>query len=211
MKIKKILFTGFSPFGGEVTNPSWEAVKTLPSHIDGVEVLTAEMPTVFHKSIDALLKIIADFQPDAVICAGQAGGRVGITIERVAINCDDAPSFADNEGNQPVDKKIATDGPDAYFTTLPIKAMVRDLREAGVPAAVSNSAGTFVCNHIMYGLLHHNSMRQNPMAAGFVHIPFSPAQAAAKPNAPSMPLDLVVKGLETLVKTLLKNEDEVIL
>jgi len=199
--MKKILFTGFEPFGGENINPSWEAVAALPAEIDGIQIVTAKIPVVFGKSAAVLLEILQRELPCAVICVGQAGGRVAITIERVAINCDDA-SIDDNEGNRPIDEMIARDGPDAYFATLPIKAMVDNLRQNGIPAAVSNSAGTYVCNHVMYAALHYAATRKLPLAAGFVHIPYLPSQVVDKAASPSMSLEMLTAGLVTMAKTL---------
>ena len=158
--MKKILITGFDPFGGEAINPATESVKQLPDEILGVQILKREIPTVFDRSIEVLYGILKEEQPDVVICVGQAGGRPNITVERIAINQDDA-RIPDNDGKQPIDRTIFEEGPAAYFSTLPIKAMVRDMKEAGVPAAVSNTAGTFVCNHIMYGALHYAALHRS--------------------------------------------------
>ena len=147
-------------------------------------------------------------QPDVVICVGQAGGRPNITVERIAINQDDA-RIPDNDGKQPIDRTIFEEGPAAYFSTLPIKAMVRDMKEAGIPASVSNTAGTFVCNHIMYGALHYAALHQPSLKAGFVHIPYLPMQTVDKPTMPSMSRDEIVKGLTTLIKTAIQVEEDV--
>jgi len=199
--MNKILFTGFEPFGGESINPSWEAVAALPTEIDGVSIVTAKIPVVFGKSADVLLEVLRQEQPCAVICVGQAGGRAAITIERVAINCDDA-NIDDNAGNRPVDELIARDGPAAYFATLPIKAMVDALRNDGIPAAVSNSAGTYVCNHVMYAALHYAATHKLPLAAGFVHIPYLPLQVKCKAAMPSMSLEMLTAGLVVMAKTI---------
>ena len=152
--------------------------------------------------------LLDEEQPDAVICVGQAGGRPNITVERVAINQDDA-RIPDNEGAQPVDRTIFEDGPAAYFSTLPIKAMVRDMKAAFVPAAVSNTAGTFVCNHVMYGALHYAATKAPKLKAGFVHIPYLPMQTVDKPTMPSMSQDEIVKGLTALIKTVISVEEDV--
>lgn len=193
----KILLTGFDPFGNESINPSIEAVKRC--HVAGVEMIKIEVPTVFYESIDVVSKAIDQHQPDVVICVGQAGGRVDITIERVAININDA-RIPDNKGNQPIDQKIYEDGENAYFSSLPIKQIVTDLNVAGIPASVSNSAGTFVCNHLMYGIAH----RYKNLKCGFVHVPFIPSQVTNK-NAPSMSLEIIVRGLETIIETMKKD------
>ena len=150
----KVLITGFDPFGGEPINPAWEAVKRLPDNIDGVEIVKLQIPTVFKKSAKKLFENIDTVKPDVVICVGQAGGRYEFCVERVAINLDDG-RIPDNEGYQPVDVKVFEDGENAYFSNLPIKAMVEEVKKAGIPAAVSNTAGTYVCNHIMYSLLYY--------------------------------------------------------
>ena len=149
----RILLTAFEPFGGETMNPALEAVKRVADHVGGTEVIRLTVPTVFYKSIAVVSAAIGIEKPDAVLCIGQAEGRCDLTPERVAINLDDA-RIPDNEGNQPIDRPIFPDGAPAYFSTLPVKAMVRSIRNAGIPASVSNTAGTFVCNHLMYGLLH---------------------------------------------------------
>jgi len=198
---KKILVTGFNPFGGESINPALEAVKQLPDEIDEAQITKCEIPTVFNKSIDVLLSAIGKESPDAVLCIGQAGGRPNITVERIAINCDDA-RIKDNEGNQPIDCKIVEDGPSAYFSTLPIKTMVQDMVTAGIPAAVSDTAGTFVCNHLMYGVLHHAATKQPHLKAGFVHIPYLPQQTVERP---SMSADTIMAGLKCMIKTILQS------
>ena len=149
----KILVTGFDPFGGEKINPAIESVKKLPDTIAEAEIIKLEIPTVIGKSVDKIREKIEEVHPDVVLSIGQAGGRPDITVERVGINCDDC-RIKDNEGNQPIDEKVAEDGPAAYFSTLPIKAMVKNIQDGGVPASVSNTAGTFICNHVLYGVAH---------------------------------------------------------
>ncbi|RUA05889.1 MAG: pyroglutamyl-peptidase I [Fusobacteria bacterium] len=201
----KLLITGFDPFGNESINPAWEAVKLLPSKIEGVEVTKLQIPTVFNESIDLLLEGIKEHQPDVVICVGQAGGRFDITIERVAINLEDARGV-DNKGNQPIDKPVYSDGENAYFTNLPIKAMVEEIKKAKIPASVSNTAGTYVCNHIMYGLLYHINKFSVAKKGGFIHVPFIPEQVLDKRNMPSMDLNSIAKGLEASIKGIYENE-----
>ncbi|MGL4429670.1 MAG: pyroglutamyl-peptidase I [Silvania sp.] len=196
--MRTVLMTGFDPFGGESVNPSWEVVKQLEGmHIDGCRVVTRQLPCVFGEALSVLNAAIDELDPTLVIAVGQAGGRVDVTVERVGINVDDA-RIADNIGQQPVDVAIVADGPAAWFSTLPIKAMVAALREAGVPASVSQTAGTFVCNHVMYGLLH--KLADKPGAkGGFIHIPYLPEQAAAHPGAPSMAAQTVKQALEIAI------------
>lgn len=196
----KVLITGFDPFGGEAMNPAYEAVKLLPDTIEGAEVIKLEVPTVFGKSIDVLDAAIAKHQPDFVINIGQAGGRFGVTPERVAINQDDA-RIKDNEGNAPIDVAIKVDGAPAYFTKLPIKAIVENIKAAGVPSSVSNTAGTFVCNHLMYGLLYLIDTKYPNVRGGFIHVPYATEQVLDKPTQPSLTLEQIAKGLEVAIAT----------
>lgn len=201
----KIIVTGFDPFGGEKINPSIECVKALPE-IEGVELIRVELPTVFKESALRLNEVIDDVKPDAVLSVGQAGGRPGITLERIAINVDDA-RIPDNSSQQPIDEVIQSGGEAAYFATLPIKRIVKAIREAGIPAEVSNTAGTFVCNHIMYQALFAATKADKPFKAGFMHIPFIPEQTADKP---SLPLKESTKALQIAIETIrdyLHDED----
>ncbi len=193
----KIIVTGFDPFGGEKINPSIECVKALPE-IEGVELIRLELPTVFKESAKRLNEVINDVKPDAVLSVGQAGGRAGITMERIAINVDDA-RIPDNISQQPIDETIQTEGEPAYFSTLPIKRIVKAIREAGISAEVSNSAGTFVCNHIMYQSLFAATKAEKPFKAGFMHIPFIPEQTTDKP---SLPLEESTKALQIAIETI---------
>lgn len=202
----KVLISGFDPFGGEPVNPALEAVKLLPDNIAGAEVIKIEIPTVFKKSIEALEKSIEEHKPDAVICVGQAGGRFAVTPERVAINIDDA-RIEDNEGKQPIDIKIKEDGENAYFSNLPIKAMVKNMMDNGFPGAVSNTAGTFVCNHVMYGVLYLIDKKYPNMKGGFIHVPYIPNQVIKKPNTPYMSTQDISKCLELCIEALANNSD----
>lgn len=193
----KIIVTGFDPFGGEKINPSIECVKALPD-IEGVELIRLELPTVFKESAKRLNEVINDVKPDAVLSVGQAGGRAGITMERIAINVDDA-RIPDNISQQPIDEEIQVEGEAAYFSTLPIKRIVKAIREAGISAEVSNSAGTFVCNHIMYQALFAATKADKPFKAGFMHIPFIPEQTTDKP---SLPLEESTKALQIAIETI---------
>lgn len=195
----KVLVTGFEPFGGEKVNPSIESVKKLSNRIAGADIVKAEIPTVFYKSIKKLEELLEREKPDIVICVGQAGGRNRISIERVAINISDG-NIPDNEGYQPIDEVIFEDGDTAYFSNLPIKAMVKKMNDRNIPTEVSNTAGTYVCNHIMYGLLYNINKKYPKMKGGFIHIPFLPEQVINKNNMPSMPLDLIVEGLTIAIE-----------
>ncbi len=200
----KILITGFDPFGGEKINPAWEAVNALPDEVDGVEVIKVQIPTVFKKSAQKLFETIDTVKPDAVICVGQAGGRFDFNVERIAINVDDA-RIPDNEGKQPIDVKIFEDGENAYFASLPIKAMVEEAKKAGVPASVSNTAGTFVCNHIMYSLLYYINKNKLNIRGGFIHVPYISQQVIGKKNTPYMELTTATKGLEASIRAIKNN------
>lgn len=203
----KLLLTAFDPFGGETINPALEAVKLVSEQLDTVTVIKLEIPTVFHKSLDILTEAIHTHQPDAVLCVGQAGGRPAITPERVAINIDDA-GIPDNDGNQPIDQTIFSDGAPAYFATLPIKAMVAHIREQGIPAKISNTAGTFVCNHLMYGLLYTLDKYYPQTKGGFVHVPFIPSQLNGRP-LPAMDLEDIVQGLECAILAIAENTSDI--
>ena len=203
----KILVTGFDPFGGEKVNPALEAVKSLSSVIHGAEIRWVEIPTVFYQSAEVLEAEIVRYQPDVVLCIGQAGGRASLTPERVAINQDDA-RIPDNQGNQPIDTPIRLDGEAAYFSTLPIKAMVQAIKEVGLPATVSNTAGTFVCNHLMYQALYLADKKFSHMRAGFMHIPYMTEQVINKPNTASMNLADIVKGIEAAIGAIVDYKDK---
>jgi pyroglutamyl-peptidase len=200
----KILITAFEPFGGEAVNSALEAVRALPDEIFGASILKLEVPTVFGKSIEFIEQAMGRHRPNVVICVGQAGGRCAITPERVAINVDDA-RIADNDGNTPVDEAICEDGPAAYFSQLPIKEIVRVLRENSIPAAVSDSAGTFVCNHVFYGVLHLTHTRYTSVKAGFIHVPYLHRQVVEKSNVPSLSLEELTRGLSLAVGVVIET------
>ncbi|TDT56487.1 pyroglutamyl-peptidase I [Fonticella tunisiensis] len=204
----KILVTGFDPFGGESINPAFEVIKKLREKIGDAEVIKLQIPTVFHKSIKTITDKIDEVKPDVVLMIGQAGGRFDITVERVGINVDDA-RIADNEGNQPVDEPIDPEGLPAHFATIPVKAIVQEIRESGIPASVSNTAGTFVCNHVLYGILNYIYKNKLDIRAGFIHIPFLPEQVVTKPNTPSMALDTMVNAIEKAVEVIARTEDDI--
>lgn len=206
-----VLLTGFEPFDKDPVNPSWEVARALDGwQCAGATVRAVQLPCVFGRAIERLDEALLQWQPTLVISLGLAGGRVDITPERVAINVDDA-RIADNGGQQPVDTAVVHGGPAAYFSTLPIKAIVRDLRAQGLPASVSNTAGTFVCNHIFYALMHRLAKRGDPSRTrgGFVHLPWLPQQAARNPGAPSMALAAQVQALRVLIATALAVKDDV--
>lgn len=198
---KLVLLTGFEPFGGETLNPSELAVRALDGQIlAGRRVVGAVLPCVFGAAGTRLLELIKTHRPELVVCVGQAGGRAEISLERVAINVDDATQ-PDNAGACPSDRPIVPDGPTAYWTTLPIKALVTALHAVGLPAKVSQTAGTFVCNHLFYCLMH--ALRNRPeVRGGFVHVPFLPEQATRLPgNPPSLTLPQIIRALEIIIVT----------
>jgi pyroglutamyl-peptidase len=200
---RTILLTGFEPFDRDAINPSWEAARALDGWRSGDAVVHArQMPCVFGAAIETLVAAMAELKPELVICVGLAGGRSEISVERVAINVDDG-RIADNGGRQPIDQAVVEGAPAAYFSTLPIKAMVRDLRAAGLPASVSNTAGTFVCNHIFFGLMHRLATHPSGARGGFIHIPYLPEQAARVGDQPSMALPTLIEGLRIAIATAL--------
>lgn len=204
----KLLLTGFTPFGGEAINPALEAVKRVKPEIAGMEIVKLEVPTVFGESVRLVAEAIEREQPDFVLSVGQAGGRAEITPERVAVNVDDA-RIPDNAGQQPIDVPIFADGENAYFATLPVKAMTDAVRNAGLPSALSNTAGTYVCNHLMYGVLYYLHQNLKSIKAGFIHVPYIPEQTADKPGVPSMPLDDIVRALEAAIAAIPAHETDI--
>ena len=202
---KTILVTGFAPFGGENINPSWQIVKALPDMMAGCRVEKLFVPTEFGQSINVVTSAIDKLKPALILCLGQAGGRAAMSVERIAINVNDA-CIADNAGAQPIDEAVVAEGPAAYFSTLPIKAMVAGLRAAGFPASVSQTAGTFVCNHLFYGLQH--ALAGSAVRSGFMHIPYLPEQAAHKPGQPSLPLVTLVDGVRLALRLALETAQD---
>ncbi len=202
-----VLLTGFAPFGGETSNPSWDAVVPLGGkRIGGHRIVVRQLPVEFAASLQVLQAAIRETKPALVLCVGQAGGRAQLSIERVAINIDDA-RIPDNADACPIDTPIVADGPAAYFATLPIKAMLVAMREAGIPAEVSQTAGTYVCNHVFYGLMH--ALRGKPrIRGGFIHIPYAPEQAARHPGVPSLPVDVATTALRIGVRIALTTTSD---
>ena len=203
----RVLITGFDKFGGESINPSSLCVNSLPNVIDNIEIKKITLPTVFKDSSRVLEENIDSFSPNIVICIGQAGGRNKITPERIAINIDDA-RIPDNIGNNPIDEAIRKDGENAYFSTLPIKAIVDELNKNNIPSAISNTAGTFVCNHIMYESLYLTSTKYPKIKAGFIHIPYIEEQVKDKPNMPFIKKEDIIIALELIIKTAVTYYDK---
>lgn len=194
----KALVTGFEPFGGDAINPSSLAVSMLSKSIGNTAVHTAVLPCSFARSTDVLRAAIDEVRPDLVLCVGLAGGRSELCLERVGINVQDA-RIPDNDASQPIDVPVVQGGPAAHFTTLPIKACVAEMRKAGLPAAVSNTAGTFVCNHILYALMDMAAQAKRRFRGGFLHVPNVPQMLPANSTAPSVPVETIVKGIEIIV------------
>ncbi len=192
--MKHLLITGFDPFGGASVNPAWEAVKKLPDEIGIWQLNKLKIPTVFGKAADTVWQAAKQLHPDAIICIGQAGGRSAVTVERIGINIRSA-NLCDNEGNQPQEEKILPDGADGLFSSLPVAAMAEAIRAAGLPGAVSNSAGTFVCNDTLYTLL--SRCAGTDTRVGFIHVPLLPEQ-----GTPSMALPDMVKALTAAIAVL---------
>jgi pyroglutamyl-peptidase len=204
-----ILITGFAAFGGEKINPSWEAVKQLDQLIiDEYQLIARQLPCSFAESSEHLIKLLEELQPQIVLNIGQAGGRLDISLERVAINLDDA-RIADNLGAQPIDQTIIKNAPSAYFTNLPLKALLQSARNNGIPASISYSAGTFVCNHVFYTLMHWINTLNPAIKGGFIHIPYLPEQAAALGAQPSMTQETVISGLKIILKTIIATPQDI--
>lgn len=197
----KILITGFDPFGGEAVNPSIETVRLLPEKIAGADLIKLEIPTSFRRALPAIEKAIEKYDPDVILSVGQAGGNAAIAVERVGINLSDA-RIPDNDGFQPMDEPIAADGPAAYFTTIPTRRIVERLRRDGIPAVLSYSAGTFVCNQVTYGVCRLLATRFPQKQSGFLHIPYLPSQVADRPQEPSMSQDMLVAALTAAAETI---------
>ncbi|REK89548.1 pyroglutamyl-peptidase I [Streptomyces inhibens] len=196
----RVLLTGFAPFEGESVNPSWQAVRAAAAEPPaGIEASAVELPCVYGASIAVLRAAIEETRPEIVVCVGQAGGRPDITVERIAVNIDDA-RIPDATGAEPIDEVIVPGGPAAYFSTLPIKACVAAVRAAGLPASVSNTAGTFVCNHVFYGLAHLIATELPGIRGGFVHVPYAPEQVVDRAQ-PSLPVSAVAQALREIAAT----------
>ena len=208
----KVLLTGFDAFGGELLNPSWLAVRALHGkRVLGRQLVAAKLPTVFGDSLVELRHLLALHRPELVICVGQAGGRAAISLERVAINVNDA-RIADNAGSAPIDAPVVAGGPAAYFSTLPIKAMLHAMQTEGMAVEVSQTAGTFVCNHVFYGLMHFLATQRGlrNTRGGFIHVPFLPEQVVGL-DLPSLSLEPMTDGLGLAVRAALKTKTDLAL
>lgn len=205
----KVLVTGFDPFGGESVNPAFEAVKMLPDTIAGAEIVKLEIPTVFSKSGPAVEKGIREHQPDIVINVGQAGGRSCVTIEKVAVNLAEA-RIPDNAGEQPMGEPLQADGEPAYFPTVPVNAMVKNVRDHRIPCHVSYTAGTYVCNCVMYNVLYLAATKYPDIRAGFIHVPYAAEQVVDKANGmPFMSLEQIAESLEYAIEAAVTTKDDI--
>ncbi|WP_186333531.1 pyroglutamyl-peptidase I [Paenibacillus xylanexedens] len=200
----KILISGFEPFGGDAVNPTGAIIEALANEVvEGTELKTVLLPVHFNECADLLIAEMEAYGPDVVIACGLAKGRTSITPERIAVNIKDIPpgSYADNQGQRPVDEPIVDGSPDGLFSTLPLRAMVNDMSAAGIPASVSNTAGTYICNNTMYRVLDHIRVGQLPIRAGFVHFPASTEMAVLQPSVPSLPIPMMLDALRIMIRT----------
>ena len=204
----KILVTGFDPFDKDIINPAYEAVKKLPDTIKDTQIIKLEIPTSFERSKKAIEDTIEKYNPDVVLSIGQAGGRNEITVEKVAINLIEA-RIKDNDGNQPLGTPVRQDGETAYFTNLPIKGIVSHIKENNIPATISYTAGTFVCNSVMYNILYLINKKYPNLKGGFIHVPFLPEQAVLKnPMPSSMSLEMIAKAIELSIEAIILNKED---
>lgn len=206
----KILVSAFEPFGGDTLNPAQEVLHSLQSAYEDFTIVKLLLPTEFHASLESMKSAINMHKPDKILAIGQAGGRSGITIERIGINIDDA-TIEDNAGYAPIDQAIHPLGPAAYFSTLPIKSMVQGLQNAGIQARISNTAGTYVCNHILYGTLDFLHETQQEVQAGFVHIPYLPEQIEHSSHLPTMPLEEMLRSIEICLAIIAQTDEDIAL
>ena len=200
--MKKIIITGFDPFDNEIINPSAEVAKSFAGRvIKEYHILYFQLPCVFGKSIVLLDSLIKENKPAFVLCLGQMASRSDISLERVAVNINDA-RIPDNEGNQPIDSPVIENAPVAYFSNLPLKKILANLRAEGIPSSISQSAGTFVCNHVFYGLMNIVNVSDKPLSGGFVHLPYLPVQVINRPTQPSMSLQMMKQAIEIILDTI---------
>lgn len=205
----RILLTGFDPFGGEAVNPAWEAVKLVPDTISNAQLIKLEIPTVFKKGPQAIFEKIEEVNPDVVLSIGQAGGRSAITVEFVGINWADG-RIPDNEGNRPIGEKIFADGETAYFSTLPVKAMFSEIKKQGIPAFLSYTAGTYVCNDVLYSVCYYIEKQNKNIRSGFIHVPFASNQVIDKANGTaSMDIRVIAKAIESAIEAICSTQEDI--
>lgn len=205
----KVLITGFEPFGGETINPAYEAIKLLPDTIAGADVIKIQVPVVYNSCGEVVAKAMKEHEPDVVINVGQAGGRSCVTIERVAINLEEC-TMADNDGDKAMGRPIHEDGENAYFATIPVKAIVKNVKEHGLPCQISYSAGTYVCNCLMYETLYLAKNLGMKLRAGFIHVPYISSQVVDKPGYASMSLQEIASVLEYAIEACVMNEADIV-
>lgn len=200
--MKKLLLTGFEPFGGESINPALEAVRSVKDQIGSLQIIKLQVPVVYREAGRTVREAMEREKPDAVLCIGQAGGRDAVTVERIAVNVMDAAS-ADNAGQVMSDQAIEKDGPAAYFTTMPVREMIKAVQSKSIPCRISNTAGTYVCNSLIYEVLHYAQQNMPHVKACFIHVPYIPEQTQDKPAMPSLPLEKIVEAIETAIENCL--------
>jgi pyroglutamyl-peptidase len=205
--MKKVLLTGFEPFGGESINPALEVIKEITEEkMTNIELTVMQLPVIFGKAYELLIKKISDVNPDLILSIGQAGGSARISVEKVGLNFKDS-KIPDNEGSKPKDELIISDGPVAYFTTINVRKTTNNLKKAGIPAIISYSAGTYVCNNLVYGALHYLNTTNKEIKYGFIHVPFLPQQVANKKReVPSMSLMTIKEAIKIIITTNLVDE-----
>ena len=203
----KILVTGFEPFGQDSINPALEAVKLLPEKIAGAEIIKLTIPTIAYDSLACIEEAIRQHDPDMILSIGLAGGTSELRVERVGININDF-RIKDNAGNQYIDEPVFEDGETAYFSNLPIKAMVSSIRDANIPAVISNSAGTYVCNHVLYGVRYLIEKKYPGKKSGFIHVPYLPCQTIHKSNTPSMSLEVITQGIQCAIEAMVLYDED---
>ncbi|MGO1580530.1 MAG: pyroglutamyl-peptidase I [Peptoniphilaceae bacterium] len=205
----KILLTAFDAFGGEKINPALEAIRILPEKLDKTEIIKLEIPTIYKKAPQKIIEKIEEVNPDVVLSVGQAGGYSSIKVEFIGINYADA-RIPDNEGKQAKGEKIFEDGQNAYFSNLPVKAIVENLRENNIPANLSYSAGTFVCNDVLYSIQYYINKFNRNIKSGFIHVPYTPEQVVSKSDGtPSMSLNIISKAIEIAIKTIASMDEDI--
>lgn len=205
----KVLVTGFDPFGGELVNPAYEAVKQLPDEIAGAQIIKREIPTVFGEGAHKVEQLIKETNPDIVLNIGQAGGRSVVCVEKIGINLAEA-RIPDNAGNQPMSQSICEDGENAYFTTVPVNAMVENMKSHGIPAGISYTAGTYVCNDVMYRVSHLLKKEGMNRRSGFIHVPYAAEQVVDKPiGTASMSLPMISKAIGYAIEAIVKSKEDI--
>jgi len=204
----KILLTGFEPFGGEKINPAFEILKILPESIGNCKLTKCELPTSYKESTKAIESLLEAERPDVVLSLGQAGGSFGLVVEKIGVNLRDA-NAADNDGHRASHEVIYEDGDTAYYSTLPVKAIVKSIRSSNIPATLSYSAGAYVCNNVLYTLLYLSKKRYTNIRCGFIHVPYFPEQIIGKRNTFYMTQEEMARGLTTAISAIAENDTDI--